>query len=83
MAAGDRTCLAWHARSRLNRGQGPIQAVDPRPSLRVQTFRHVDHRNTVLADAHPLNATGQYDPFEARPNKAPVRHLEIDPQTIG
>src|SRR4029453_3299146 len=59
-----------------------IQAVDPRTRPRLQTLRHIDYSNTVLADAQPIDPAGPDDPLEARPHEASFRDVQVDPQSI-
>ena len=76
--AADGTCVAVRTQVK----DAVIQAVDPRTSPRLQTLRHVDYSNTVLADAQPVGPAGQDDPLEARPNEASLRDVPVDPQSI-
>src|SRR6185436_19351594 len=76
--AADGTCVAVRTKVK----NAIIQAVDPRTRPCLQTLRHVDYSNTVLADAQPVGPAGPDVPLEARPNKASFRDVQVDPQSI-
>src|SRR6478609_9827541 len=64
--SADGTCVAVRTQVK----DAIIQAVDPRARQRLQTLRHVDYSNTILADAQPVDPAAPDDPLEARPNEA-------------
>ena len=59
-----------------------VRAEHPRAVLRLEARLHVDDRDAVAADAHPVRGAGQHDGIETGAGERALRDVPVDSEPV-